>query len=239
MVIGQEHLDMTIRGAVVHLSGRRLVAVATRRATATTVVERTASVILPVGGPRIAQSAHRGTKPQKPCSDQFRSASLSYRPTLAAAAFCNPIAPAHSCRDARPQIPPTSSPTTIARAAPPFFGPFPYNAATSLQRYREVSVLHGTMCRRSLNTTKRMKVLWTTTYSMSAEGLGNKNGKEPGLLETPALFMPSEFPRIVFVGSPVSEKTLVRFSINSGNRNPLGGGASWERSLPAATDESS
>src|SRR5215213_7074292 len=99
---------MTIRGAVVHLWGRRLVPVATRRPTATTVVERTASVILPVGDPRIAPTAHRGTKPQMPCSDQFRSASLPYLPTLAAAAFCNLLAPAHSCRDVRPLIPPTS-----------------------------------------------------------------------------------------------------------------------------------
>ena len=34
--------------------------------------------------------------------------------------------------------------------------------------------------------------------------------REPG--------MPSGFPRIVFVGSPVSEETLVRFSINSGKK---------------------
>src|SRR5215212_8239748 len=97
----------------------------TPRASATTVVERTASVILPAGGPRIAPTAHRGTKPQMPCSDEFRSASLSYRPTLATAAFCNPIAPAHSCRDVRSLIPPTS-PTPTVRAAPPFFGPIPY-----------------------------------------------------------------------------------------------------------------
>src|SRR5215218_1554722 len=60
-----------------------------------------------------------------PCSDEFRSASLSYRPTLATAAFCNPIAPAHSCRDVRSLIPPTSSPTPTVRAAPPFFPPPP------------------------------------------------------------------------------------------------------------------
>src|SRR5215208_8542938 len=96
----------------------------TPRASATTVVGRAASVILPAGGPRIAPTAHRGTKPQMPCNDQFRSASVSYRLTLAAAAFCNPIAPAHSCRDVRPLLPPTS-PTPTVRAAPPFFGPFP------------------------------------------------------------------------------------------------------------------
>src|SRR5215212_6069992 len=92
-------------------------ATAIRRASATTVVERAASVILPADGPRITPTAHRGTKPQKPCSDEFRSASLSYRPTLSGTAFCNPIPPAHSCRHVRPLIPLTS-PTTIVRAAP-------------------------------------------------------------------------------------------------------------------------
>src|SRR5215203_4228794 len=99
-------------------------ATAIRRASATTVVERAASVILPADGPRITPTAHRGTKPQMPCSDQCRSASLPYRPTLAAAAFCNPLAPAHSCRPGRP-LTPQSSPTPTVRAAPPFFDPFP------------------------------------------------------------------------------------------------------------------
>src|SRR5215216_5368164 len=97
---------------------------AIRRASATTVVERAAPLLLPVGGPRIAPTAHRGTKPQMPCSHEFRSASLSYRPTLAAAAFCNPIAPAHSCQPVRPLLPSTS-PTPTVRSAPPSFGPFP------------------------------------------------------------------------------------------------------------------
>src|SRR5215208_4358807 len=96
----------------------------TPRASATTVVGRAASVILPAGGPRITPTAHRGTKPQTPCSDEFRSASLPYRPPLAGTAFCNPIAPAHSCRDVRPLLPLTS-PTTTVRAAPPFSRPFP------------------------------------------------------------------------------------------------------------------
>jgi hypothetical protein len=92
-------------------------ATAIRRASATTVVALAASVILPADGPRITPSAHRGTKPQMPCSDQFCSASLSYRPTLSGTAFCNPIPPAHSCRHVRPLIP-LISPTTIVRAAP-------------------------------------------------------------------------------------------------------------------------
>src|SRR5215210_699970 len=84
-----------------------------------------ACVILPADGPRTAPTAHRKTKPQMPCSDEFRSASLSYRPTLADRVFCDPIAPAHSCRAGRPLIPPTSSPTTTVGAAPPFPRPFP------------------------------------------------------------------------------------------------------------------
>src|SRR5215213_2941761 len=113
---------MTIRGTVVHLSERRLLPVATRRPT-TAWVGRIAPLLPPAGDPRTAQTSRRGTKPQMPCSDQFRNASLPYRPTLAAAAFCNPIAPAHSCRDVRPLLPPTS-PTIAVRVAPPF-GPFP------------------------------------------------------------------------------------------------------------------
>src|SRR5215216_5129843 len=49
------------------------------------------------------------------------------------------------------------------------FGPplpcsaFSLNTATSLQTYRGDSVPPDTMCRRSPNTTKRIKVFWTTT----------------------------------------------------------------------------
>src|SRR5215204_2280711 len=50
------------------------------------------------GAPRTAQTSRRGTKPQTPCTQGLHSASLSYRVPLAAAALCNPIAPAPSCR---------------------------------------------------------------------------------------------------------------------------------------------
>src|SRR5215208_2454962 len=56
----------------------------------------------PAGDPRTAPSAHQQTKPQTPGTRRLRSASVSYRPPLAAAALCNPIAPAPSCRAARP-----------------------------------------------------------------------------------------------------------------------------------------
>src|SRR5215212_2953505 len=65
---------------------------------------------------------------------------------------------------------------------PSHFSALSLNAATSLQTYRGDSVAHSTMCCRSLNTTKRMKVSWTTTTSRSAECLGGENGKEPGNL---------------------------------------------------------
>src|SRR5215208_2452792 len=62
----------------------------------------------PAGAPRTAQTSRRGTKPQRPCSQGFRSASVWYRVPLADAAFCNPIAPAPSYRPARPLTPLTS-----------------------------------------------------------------------------------------------------------------------------------
>src|SRR5919112_4569363 len=96
---------------------RRSQGTATRRATATTMLESAASVILPAGGPRIAQSAHRRTKPQMPCSDGFRSASVSYRLTLAAAGLCNSLAPALSCRPAHLQSA-LSSPSTSGCSLP-------------------------------------------------------------------------------------------------------------------------
>src|SRR5215210_94642 len=66
----------------------------------------------PAGAPRTAPSTRRGTKLQTPCIQGLRSASVSYRPPLAAAALCNPTAPAPSCRAARPLTPPTSSPVS-------------------------------------------------------------------------------------------------------------------------------
>src|SRR5215204_2161294 len=111
MVIGQEHLDMTIRGTVIHLWGRRLLPVATRRATrrpTTAWAGRMAPLPPPAGAPRTAQTSRRETKPQTPRSNVFRSASLSYRGPLADAAFCNPIAPAHTCLGVRPLHPLTS-----------------------------------------------------------------------------------------------------------------------------------
>src|ERR671920_1339463 len=106
--IGQEHLDMTIRDTVIHLWGRRLLLVATRRATrrpTTAWGGRIAPLLPPAGAPRTAQTSRRGTKPQTLCNQEFRSASLSYRVPLADAAFCNPIAPAPSYRPAHPLTP--------------------------------------------------------------------------------------------------------------------------------------
>src|SRR5215207_10788342 len=77
------------------------------------------TLLLPLaGGPRTIPSARRRTKPQTSCTQGFHSASLSYRPPLADAAFCNPIAPAPSYRPAYP-LTALSSPTTKIRAAPP------------------------------------------------------------------------------------------------------------------------
>src|SRR5918994_4318301 len=114
---------MAIRGTVGHLSGRRLLPVATRRATrrpTTAWVGRMAPLPPPAGAPRTAQTSRRGTKLQTPCSQGFRSASLSYRVPLADAAFCNPIAPAPSYRPAHPLTPFTSPSTIVVRAASPF-----------------------------------------------------------------------------------------------------------------------
>src|ERR671910_1868207 len=60
------------------------------------------------GAPRTASSDRRRTKPQRPCTQGLRSASVSYRVPLAEAALHNPTAPAHSCRPARPPTPFTS-----------------------------------------------------------------------------------------------------------------------------------
>src|SRR5215204_5024763 len=71
------------------------------------------------GGPRIAPFAHRRTKPRMPCTREGRSASLSYQPLLADAAFCNLLEPTHLCRGV-PPLTPFASPSTKIRAAPPF-----------------------------------------------------------------------------------------------------------------------
>src|SRR5215203_3020490 len=71
------------------------------------------------GGPRIAPFARRRTKPRMLCTREGRSASLSYRPLLADAAFCNLLAPAHSRRRV-PPLTPLTSPSTKIRAAPTF-----------------------------------------------------------------------------------------------------------------------
>src|SRR5215218_11177645 len=63
---------------------------------------------LPAGDPSTAPSAHWGTKPQTPCTQRFRSACVSYRSALAAAALYHPNAPAPSCRSA-PLLKPLSS----------------------------------------------------------------------------------------------------------------------------------
>src|SRR5215212_6999878 len=62
----------------------------------------------PADAPRTAPTVRRGTKPQTPCTQGFRSASLSYRVPLAAAALHNPTAPAPSCRPAQPPTPSAS-----------------------------------------------------------------------------------------------------------------------------------
>src|SRR5215203_1890819 len=71
------------------------------------------------GGPRIAPFARLRTKPQTPYTREGCSASLSYRPPLADAAFCNLLALARSCRGVSP-LTPLPSPSTKIRAAPPF-----------------------------------------------------------------------------------------------------------------------
>src|SRR5215212_10763702 len=63
----------------------------------------------PAGDPRTAPSAHQQTKPQTPCTQGLRSASVSYRPPLAQTALHSPTAPAPSCRPARPPTPSASS----------------------------------------------------------------------------------------------------------------------------------
>src|SRR5215211_5287061 len=64
--------------------------------------------LFPAGDPRTAPSAHQRTKPQTPCTQQLRSACVSYRLTLAAAALCNPNAPAPWCQSA-PLLKPLTS----------------------------------------------------------------------------------------------------------------------------------
>src|SRR5215204_4461791 len=71
------------------------------------------------GGTRIAPFARLRIKLRMPCTREGRSASLSYRPPLADAAFCNLLAPARSCRRV-PPLTPFTSPSTKIRAAPPF-----------------------------------------------------------------------------------------------------------------------
>src|SRR5215216_5626549 len=73
----------------------------------------------PAGGPRIAPFARLRTKPRIPCTREGRGISLPYRPPLADAAFCNLLAPAHSCRRV-PPLTPLTSPSTKIWAAPPF-----------------------------------------------------------------------------------------------------------------------
>src|SRR5918999_2964670 len=79
----------------------------------------TPPLLAQAGGPRIAPFGRLRTKPQTPCTREGRSASLSYRPPLADAAFCNLLAPARSCRGV-PPLTPLTSPSTKIRAAPHF-----------------------------------------------------------------------------------------------------------------------
>src|SRR5215208_5355338 len=76
----------------------------------------------PAGDPRIAPSAHQRTKPQTPCTQLLRSACVSYRPPLAAADLCNPLAPAPSCRPApllTPLTPPSISKSSLGSLGTP------------------------------------------------------------------------------------------------------------------------
>src|SRR5687768_10378844 len=83
---------------------------ATRRPTASAWGGRMAPLLPPADAPRTVSSDRRRTKHRTPCTQGLRSASVSYRPTLADSALRNPIAPAPLCRPARPLTPLTSSP---------------------------------------------------------------------------------------------------------------------------------
>ena len=76
-----------------------MVPLATRRPTTPWALT---PLLPPAGGPRTIPSTHRRTKPRTSCTQGFRSASLSSRPSLADADLCNPIAPAPSYRPAYP-----------------------------------------------------------------------------------------------------------------------------------------
>src|SRR5215208_360836 len=89
------------------------------------------------GGPRIASFARLRTKPQTPYTREGRSASLSYRPPLADAAFCNLLALARSCRGVLP-LTPLTSPSTKIRAAPPFG----HNRHKCLSKYLSLIPVH-------------------------------------------------------------------------------------------------
>src|ERR671912_908135 len=67
---------------------------------------------LRAGDPSTTPSAHQQTKPQTPCTQELRSACVSYRSALAAAVLRHPNAPAPSCRSAPLQKPLTSHPVT-------------------------------------------------------------------------------------------------------------------------------
>src|SRR5215208_4861093 len=73
----------------------------------------------PAGAPRTAQTSRRGTKPQTPCTQGLRSASVWYRVPLADAALHNPTAPAPSCRLGHPLTPLTSSPVSESSLGTP------------------------------------------------------------------------------------------------------------------------
>src|SRR5918998_6621524 len=91
---------------------------ATRRPT-TAWGDRMAPLLPPAGAPRTASSDRRRTRPQTPCTQGLRSASVSYRATLAEAALHNPTAPALSCRLARPLSPLTLSPVSKSSLGTP------------------------------------------------------------------------------------------------------------------------
>src|SRR5215212_526360 len=104
-VVSAQQKDAFSCHAILHDAPRRAAAVSSGKLTPW----------LPLAGdPSTAPSAHRGTKLQTLCTQRLRSACVSYRPPLAAARLCNPLARAPSCQSAplqsalrSPRAPPT------------------------------------------------------------------------------------------------------------------------------------
>src|SRR5918997_958545 len=97
--------------------------ISTGRATAAMLGGRTAPLLLRAGGPRIAETARRGTKPQTLRTRAFRSASLPYpadpgdAPLLCCRYLCNPTAPAPGYQPGR-ALPASTTPLVPQLGAP-------------------------------------------------------------------------------------------------------------------------